>query len=95
MDGQNWRNIKGAAEEIPIVTYHYLIGIPNTGTDKLIILDAGDTLRACIASGMNLISRHKHRPWLWKLGDLQIAYAGTESSSRFRGSLKILTISLK
>jgi hypothetical protein len=55
MDGQNWRNIKGAAEEIPIVTYYYLIEIPNTGTDKLIILDVGDTLRTCIASGMNLV----------------------------------------
>jgi hypothetical protein len=48
MDGQNWRNIKGAAEEIPIVTYYYLIEIPNTGTDKLVILDVGDTLRTLV-----------------------------------------------
>lgn len=64
MDGQNWRNIKGAAEEIPIVTYYYLIEIPNTGTDKLIILDVGDTLRTCIASGYESRTRHKHRPQL-------------------------------
>ena len=28
---------------------------------------------------------HKHRPWLWNLGALQIAYAGTTSSERYRG----------
>jgi 3',5'-cyclic-AMP phosphodiesterase len=28
---------------------------------------------------------HKHRPWLWKLGSLEIAYARTVSSTRYRG----------
>jgi Icc protein len=28
---------------------------------------------------------HKHRPWIWNLGALQIAYAGTASSWRYRG----------
>ena len=66
--------------------HHHLIGIPDTGTDKIIIVDAGDTLRACLQSSVDLvICGHKHRPWLWNLGALQIAYAGTTSSERYRG----------
>lgn len=69
-----------------VAMHHHLIGIPDTGTDKIIIVDAGDTLRACLQSGVDLvICGHKHRPWLWNLGTLQIAYAGTVSSTRYRG----------
>ncbi|HYZ49796.1 MAG TPA: metallophosphoesterase, partial [Nitrososphaeraceae archaeon] len=69
-----------------IAMHHHLIGIPDTGTDKIIIVDAGDTLRACLQSSVDLvICGHKHRPWLWNLGALQIAYAGTASSERYRG----------
>jgi 3',5'-cyclic-AMP phosphodiesterase len=80
-----------------IAMHHHLIGIPDTGTDKIIIVDAGDTLRACLQSSVDLvICGHKHRPWLWNLGALQIAYAGTASSERYRGffenSYNIVTI---
>ena len=69
-----------------IAMHHHLIGIPDTGTDKIIVVDAGDTLRNCIQSGVDLvICGHKHRPWIWNLGALQIAYAGTTSSTRYRG----------
>jgi 3',5'-cyclic-AMP phosphodiesterase len=69
-----------------IAMHHHLIAIPDTGTDKIIIVDAGDTLRACLQSGVDLvICGHKHRPWIWNLGALQIAYAGTASSERYRG----------
>jgi Icc protein len=69
-----------------VAMHHHLIGIPDTGTDKIIILDAGDTLRACLQSGVDLVlCGHKHRPWAWNLGRLEIAYAGTTSSIRFRG----------
>jgi 3',5'-cyclic-AMP phosphodiesterase len=69
-----------------IAMHHHLIGIPDTGTDKIIILDAGDTLRACLQSRVDLVlCGHKHRPWVWNLGPLEIAYAGTASSPRFRG----------
>jgi 3',5'-cyclic AMP phosphodiesterase CpdA len=69
-----------------VAMHHHLIGIPDTGTDKIIILDAGDTLRTCLQSKVNLVlCGHKHRPWVWNLGSLEIAYAGTTSSSRFRG----------
>ncbi|HZA06200.1 MAG TPA: metallophosphoesterase [Nitrososphaeraceae archaeon] len=69
-----------------IAMHHHLIAIPDTGTDKIIIVDAGDTLKACLQSGVDLvICGHKHRPWIWNLGELQIAYAGTVSSERYRG----------
>src|SRR2546428_862353 len=69
-----------------VAMHHHLIGIPDTGTDKIIILDAGDTLRTCLHSGVDLVlCGHKHRPWVWNLGRLEIAYAGTTSSTRFRG----------
>jgi len=69
-----------------IAMHHHLIGIPDTGTDKIIILDAGDTLMACLQSKVDLVlCGHKHRPWVWNLGSLEIAYAGTASSTRFRG----------
>jgi len=69
-----------------VAMHHHLIGIPDTGTDKIIILDAGDTLRTCLHSKVNIVlCGHKHRPWVWNLGPLEIAYAGTASSERFRG----------
>ena len=46
----------------------------------------GILLESCLQSSVNLVlCGHKHRPWLWNLGNLKIAYAGTASSSRFRG----------
>lgn len=69
-----------------VAMHHHLVGIPDTGTDKILILDAGDTLRTCLQSKVNLVlCGHKHRPWVWKLGSLEIAYAGTTSSTRYRG----------
>ncbi len=69
-----------------VAMHHHLVGIPDTGTDKILILDAGDTLRTCLQSKVNLVlCGHKHRPWVWNLGSLEIAYAGTASSTRFRG----------
>ena len=69
-----------------IAMHHHLISIPDTGTDKVIVYDAGDSLRSCLQSSVNLVlCGHKHRPWLWNLGNLKIAYAGTASSTRFRG----------
>lgn len=76
-----------------IAMHHHLIAIPDTGTDKIIIVDAGDILRACLQSGVDLVvCGHKHRPWVWNLGALRLAYAGTTSSTRYRGFLKMHTI---
>ena len=72
-----------------IAMHHHLIGIPDTGTDKIIIVDAGDVLRTCLQYKVDLVlCGHKHRPWLWNLEALEIAYAGTATSARFRGFFK-------
>jgi 3',5'-cyclic AMP phosphodiesterase CpdA len=69
-----------------VAMHHHLVGIPDTGTDKILVLDAGDALRTCLQSKVDLVlCGHKHRPWMWKLGTLAIGYAGTASSTRFRG----------
>lgn len=70
-----------------VAMHHHLIAIPDTGYANVVgILDAGDTLRACLESKVDLVlCGHKHRPWLWNLGTLKIAYAGTACSWRYRG----------
>jgi len=72
-----------------LAMHHHLIGVPDTGTDKIVIVDAGDILRTCLQYKVDLVlCGHKHRPWLWNLETLDIAYAGTASSTRFRGFTK-------
>lgn len=69
-----------------IAMHHHLISIPDTGSDRIIVLDAGDVLQSALTAKVNLVlCGHKHRPWIWNLGPLTIAYAGTTSSERMRG----------
>ena len=84
------KSLKKFDDKVKIIAmHHHLISIPDTGNDKVIIYDAGDTLRSCLQSKVNVVlCGHKHRPWLWKLGSLEIAYAGTSASKRFRGFFK-------
>jgi 3',5'-cyclic-AMP phosphodiesterase len=72
-----------------VVIHHHLISIPDTGHANVVgILNAGDTLRARLDSKVDLVLYgHKHRPWMWNLGTLRIAYAGTAFSWRYRGRL--------
>ncbi len=69
-----------------IAMHHHLIAAPDTGSDRIIVLDAGDVLDAALRSKVDLVlCGHKHRPWLWNLGSLTIGYAGTVSSTKMRG----------
>lgn len=70
-----------------VCMHHHLISIPDTGYTNVVgISDAGDALRACLESGVDVvICGHKHRPWMWNLGKLLIVYAGTACSWRYRG----------
>lgn len=75
-------------KQIKIVAmHHHLIAIPDTGYTNVVgISDAGDVLRTCLENNVDLvICGHKHRPWLWNLGTMKIAYAGTACSWRYRG----------
>ncbi len=77
--------------------HYHLISVPDTGSDRIIVLDAGDALQSALAAKVNLVlCGHKHRPWIWNLGPLTIAYAGTTSSGRmrrfFENTYNIITI---
>ena len=81
------RTLKKYENKFKIVAmHHHLIGIPDTGSDRLTVIDAGDVLRTVLDSNVNLVlCGHKHRPWLWDFNTLSIANAGTTSSERVRG----------
>jgi len=70
-----------------VAMHHHLIAIPDTGYTNVVgISDAGDVLRTCLANDVDIvICGHKHRPWIWDLGTMKIAYAGTACSWRYRG----------
>jgi 3',5'-cyclic AMP phosphodiesterase CpdA len=69
-----------------LAMHHHLIGVPDTGTDRVTVIDSGDVLRTSLACKIDLvICGHKHRPWFWNFGNLSIANAGTVSSERMRG----------
>lgn len=70
-----------------VAMHHQLIAVPDTGMTSVVgITDAGNVLRTCLDNGVDLvICGHRHRPWSWQVGDMQLASAGTASSWRFRG----------
>ena len=69
-----------------VVMHHHIVPVPDTGTDRITILDAGDVLRTLFVDQANLVlCGHRHRPWMWKINEMSIAHAGTVSSERTRG----------
>ena len=83
-----------------LAMHHHLIGIPDTGSARVEVIDAGDVLRTILATKVNLVlCGHKHRPWIWNFKDLSVVNAGTASSERVRGlfenTYNIITIKNK
>ncbi|MGI0082131.1 MAG: metallophosphoesterase family protein [Nitrosopumilaceae archaeon] len=81
------RTLKKYPKKLKIVAmHHHLIGIPDSGTDRVTVIDAGDVLRTAISGDVNLVlCGHRHRPWIWNFGNLSVVNAGTASSERTRG----------
>lgn len=81
------RTVKKFKDKIIILAmHHHLIGIPDTGSARVEVIDAGDVLRTILATKVNLVlCGHKHRPWIWNFKELSIVNAGTASSERMRG----------
>jgi len=75
-------------KEIKILAmHHHLIPIPATGRERNIPVDAGDVLKLCVESGVDIVfSGHKHMPWIWKLEDTYFITAGTATSRRLKGN---------
>ena len=69
-----------------VVMHHHVVPVPDTGTDRITIVDAGDVLKTLFVEKANLvICGHRHRPWMWTVNEMTIAHAGTTSSERTRG----------
>ena len=69
-----------------VVMHHHVVQVPDTGTDRITIVDAGDVLKSLLSAQADMVlCGHRHRPWIWKLNDLLITHAGTVSSERTRG----------
>ncbi len=95
------RTMKKYEDKVKILAmHHHLIPIPDTGSDQLTVVDAGDVLRTILDTQVDLVlCGHKHRPWVWNFGNLEVVNAGTVSSDRVRGlfenTYNIITISGK
>ena len=95
------RTMKKYKDKVKILAmHHHLVGIPDTGADRVTVIDAGDVLRTLLDTKVDLVlCGHKHRPWIWNFKDLEIVNAGTVSSDRVRGlfenSYNIITIENK
>ncbi len=81
------RTMKKYKNKVKILAmHHHLVAIPDTGSDQLTVVDAGDVLRTILATHVNLVlCGHKHRPWAWNFGELMVVNAGTATSERVRG----------
>lgn len=81
------RTMKKYENKVKILAmHHHLISIPDSGSERVTILDAGDVLRTILDCNVDLVlCGHKHRPWIWKFNNLEIVNAGTSASERMRG----------
>lgn len=69
-----------------VAFHHHLIPVPDTGMEKNMISDAGDVLWSLISHGVDIVlCGHRHRPWIWNIGKMNIIYAGALSTNRLRG----------
>jgi 3',5'-cyclic AMP phosphodiesterase CpdA len=95
------RTMQKYKDKIKILAmHHHLIGIPDTGSARVEVIDAGDVLRTILATNVNMVlCGHKHRPWIWNFKELSIVNAGTAASERVRGffenTYNIITIKNK
>lgn len=95
------RTLEKYRDKIRIVAiHHHIIPVPDTGADQITVVDAGDALRSLTKSKTNLVlCGHRHRPWKWRMEDMQIVHAGSVSCEKLRGffcnSYNVVTVNRK
>jgi len=74
-------------DNFTIVTFHHhLLPIPQTGRERNILLDSGDTLKLLTDHRVNLVlNGHKHVSNAWKVEDMIILNSGTATTKRLYG----------
>jgi len=74
-------------ERFTLVTFHHhLLPIPQTGRERNILLDSGDTLKLLVGHRVNLVlNGHKHVSNAWKVEDMVILNSGTATTTRLYG----------
>jgi len=75
------------SSKFTIVTFHHhLLPIPQTGRERNILLDSGDTLKLLVSHKVNLVlNGHKHVSNSWKVEDMVILNSGTATTTRLYG----------
>ena len=75
------------SDKFTIVTFHHhLLPIPQTGRERNILLDSGDTLKLLVGHKVNLVlNGHKHVSNSWKVEDMVILNSGTATTTRLYG----------
>ncbi|MCW4019847.1 MAG: metallophosphoesterase, partial [Candidatus Bathyarchaeota archaeon] len=69
-----------------VAIHHHVIPVPDTGADQITVIDAGDALRSLTKSEVDLVlCGHRHRPWRWRLENMQVVHAGSVSCEKLRG----------
>ncbi|MEM2110361.1 MAG: metallophosphoesterase [Candidatus Bathyarchaeia archaeon] len=79
--------LKKYEDRIKVVAiHHHVVPVPDTGADQITVIDAGDVLRSLVKSNVDLVlCGHRHRPWRWKMENMQIVHAGSVSCEKLRG----------
>ena len=69
-----WLSNKIPSDKFTIVTFHHhLLPIPQTGRERNILLDSGDTLKLLVGHKVNLVlNGHKHVSNSWKVENMVI-----------------------
>lgn len=69
-----------------VAVHHHLVGIPGTGRERNVVLDAGDVLEILNRYHVDLVmAGHRHVPYAWQVSGTLIVTSGTASTWRTRG----------
>jgi len=89
--------LEGPSMFTVVAIHHHLVGIPGTGRERNVVIDAGDMLQILDRYSVDLVlAGHKHVPYAWQLNGTLIVTSGTASTWRTRGetppSFNVVTV---